>query len=575
MKRLWVLVGIGWLFVVACSQQSVVTQSFDKHDTVGENISLGFAKDLPNELIQQHVLAYVDTVKQPGGFIHPKNSYLNQEIKDLYRYNNYNIIWSSLTTPNSDAKDLLNGISECADQGLHPEHYLTDSLLAQLDDTYLYNQEIEVLKLIKLDINLSKAYIAYAHDLYYGHIDADQLGGNWQLKKKYTELAPYLAGKSFKEGIKMITPKSKSYKALQKKLQSYMALNNEGGWNTIPDTMRVAPGETHEAIYLLRDRLFYTGDYGKGLSLTSKGSLFDRDLQEALIRFQKRHGLQTNGTLNQETIAALNVPIENRIDQIKINLERMKWIPETETEKNIQVNIPDFRLTLYKRSKEIKSFKAIVGKNSSKTPILTDQIEFITFNPSWFVSDVSFNRHILPKVKEDPSYLKKFGYKLYARKDTKGEQPIDANSVQWAGINVINTKFRALHAPNSEDRMNGKIKFTMPNKEGLFICDAANPALFDFSYRSFNFSSVSVENPELLAKYLLDDRDWTIMNIREHMKASKPESVSLKDKVVVNVVYLTSWVDADGVLQFRDDIYGYDKLHADLLHLEDLRWNQQ
>ena len=123
--------------------------------------------------------------------------------------------------------------------------------------------------------------------------------------------------------------------------------------------------------------------------------------------------------------------------------------------------------------------------------------------------------------------------------------------------------------------MLGKIKFGMPNKEGLFICDAVNPALFNFSFRAFNFSSISVENPELLAKYLLNDKDWDIMTIQEKMANSRPESIPISDVVTVNIVYLTAWVNDKGQLQFRNDIYGYDTIHAELLHLENERWNQE
>ena len=545
------------IFIAAgCAQQTAIDKTNRTIRPEGDAF-LGYAKDLPLEVIQQYLLSCVDTIKQLDQISPSSRKKLLQEVKDLYRYNDYSLIWTTLTAPNSDAKDLLNEIAECREHGLNSDHYLSDSLFAQFDNTYLYHQEIDILKLIQLDIKLSSAYMAYAHDLHHGQIDSLPLGENWQLSKRYIELAPYMKGKTFKEAIKIVTPKSDECKAIQKKLQSYLALRNEGGWNTLPDTLYINPEETHEAIYILRDRLFYSGDYSsKGLRATSKSLIYDEDLQKSMSNFQRRHDLKDNGILNKETIDELNVPIEDRIDQIRINLERLKWIFEPESEKSIVVNIPDFKLTLYKKSKEIKSFKTIVGKRMSKTPILSDQIEYITFSPSWFVPDISFNRQVLPKAKKDPNYLEQLGFKLYARKDVKGENPIDINSVQWNNVDMINTKFRALDVPSSSDVKSGKIKFALPNKEGLYICDVANPALFDFSFRPFNFSSISVENPELLAKYMLDDREWDINTIGEPMKASKPESVSLTKKVAVNVVYLTAWVDTNDELQFRDDIYG-------------------
>lgn len=568
MKSIHCLLASWLIILVGCSKSGLLTRS-----SIPENSNvefLGYAKDLPTELIQQYVLSFVDTVT-----IDTRRSHIAKEVKELYRFSNNNLLWTTRTSPNSDAKELLNELLEVSEHGLNPEHYVSDSLLIQFDDTYAYNQEIDVLDLIDLDVKLSTAFIKYSYDLHYGQIDASQLGDHWIPSKRHVDLAPYLAGKGFKEGVRMIAPKNKDYRSLQKKLQSYLALQDEGGWNNIPDSMRVNIGESHEAIYLLRDRLYYSGDYNKGIINSSKGLVFDRDLQMGLIKFQERHGLKTSGLLNAKTIQAMNVSIEKRIDQIKINLERLKWMEEPETDKYIVVNIPDFKLKLLKKEKEIRSFKAIVGKSTSKTPILSDQIEFITFSPSWFVSDMNFNRHILPKAKQDPQYLELLGYKLYARQDLKGENPLDINEVQWSGIDVINSKFRALHTPNPNDKTSGKIKFSMPNTEDLFICDAPSPDLFEFSYRSFNYSSISVENPELLAKYLLNDRDWNIMAIQEHMQGEKPENIPLEEKVAVNVVYLTVWVDSDGSLQFRDDIYGYDQLHSNLLKLEDHRANQK
>ncbi len=403
MKAFQALVYLLLFFFISCSQQ-LATNKSDNPLSIDR-----IAKGLPPELIQQYVLAYVDTTKQSVYTLNSGIKTSQQEIKDLYRYNQYNLLWTTLTAPNTDAKNLLNGLSESFEHGLNPDHYLTDSLLDEFEATYAYNQEINILDLIQLDVKLSSAYLAFTSDLHHGQINPLLLGEEWQLSKKHTELAPYLAGKSFKEGVKMISPKSQKYLALQKKLKSYIALENEGGWPNIPDSMRVALDESNPAIHLLRDRLYYSGDYSKGLGTTSRGLTFDKDLKNALITFQDRHGLKPDGVLTPETINALNIPIEHRIDQIKINMERLKWLPEQENESTIVANIPDFTLTLYRKSKEVKSFKIIVGKESSRTPILKSKVEYIRFSPSWFVPNISFNRHILPKVKKDPNYLDKLG----------------------------------------------------------------------------------------------------------------------------------------------------------------------
>ncbi len=565
-----------FVFAIACNQKAVVINSSHPENAAGQETTetIGTTSSVPAELIQQYILAMVDTSRSES---YRQDLYYNKEIfkelKSFYRYNHDRLAWSTLQAPNSDAKELLNALSQAHEHGLDPEAYGVSQIVTQIEDVYQYKGEIDLKKVIQLDFLITHAYMTYAYHLYHGQLPPHALGEDWHIPKKRAELAPYLAGKSFRDGVKMIIPQSKAYTSLQKKLITYQAIAAEGGWNTIPDSMWLRPGGIDDAVYLLSERLFYSNDYKKGPSATST-STYDEDLEKSLSYFQQRHGLTPDGKLNESTIKALNVPVEKRIDQIRMNLERLRWLPEMPNGKSVVINLPEYRLHIYKKEKELENMKVIIGKNTSKTPIMLDQIEYITFRPSWFVPTSRFNRTVLPKVKKDPDYLDRYGYRLYARKDIKRERPIDSKTIKWQSIDHINDEFRAVHLPGPNGDMKGQIMFAMPNSEGLFICDASNTALFEFSLRPFNYSTISVEKPELLAKVLLNNRKWDIREIKHSMAGEKPESVTLEEKVPVQTIYLTAWVNEEGILQFREDIYGYDALQYDLMQLEDQYWRQ-
>ncbi len=557
-----------------CTKKSVILETSD-NDYGSTSETLGDSKGIPKELIQQYLVTSIDTIKADN-YIHDTHfkKELFNELKEFYRFNSHELVWSTLSAPTSDARTLLNELALSEEHGLFPEDYRVDLLVDQMNEVYDYSSELNISEVIHLDILLSAAYLTYAWHLYNGQINTKELGEYWHAHKKQTELAPYLAGKSFRDGIRMVEPASEAYGNLRKKLATYLSIADEGGWPVLPDSMRVYPGEYHEMIFVLQDRLFYSNDYNKGLTGPASGSTYDETLQEAVRSFQRRHGIAADGRLSKETIAALNVPIEKRIDQIKINLERMRWMPREANNKYLLVNIPDFSLKIYRKEKELETMKVIVGRDANPTPVISDQVEYITFSPTWSVSDNLFNRNVLPKVKEDPEYLNKLGYRLYARSDVKGENPLDIRTIQWHSIKIINHDYRVVHPPGPNDKMTGQVKFAMPNSEDLFLCDGSSSALFDFSFRAFNFSSISVEKPELLAKYLLNDRKWDVRRIKESMTSRTPTSVMLKEKIPVHVTYFTSWVDKDGVIQFRDDLYGYDARQAELMRLEDRSWLQ-
>lgn len=531
---------------------------------------LGDVSEISKATIREHILKAIDTL-QADTYIFDENlkKELFLELRRFYRFNDYKLAWSDLDAPSTEAKILLNELSSADEHGLNPELYNIETILELEDEAYNFSHEVNLADVMHLDFMMSAAYITYTWHLYNGRMNPKDLSNKWVSTRKKLELAHYLAGKSVRSGIELVEPQSLAYSELVKKLDVLISIANEGGWEPLPDSVELRPGDYNELVTYVRERLVLSSDFTRGLKQQEYNPVYDEALSTAVRKFQKRHGLDANGVINKQTIEELNIPIETRIEQIKINLERLRWMPRNIPDEYLLVNIPEFSLKLMKKEKEIQSMRAIVGNTESPTPVLNAKVEVITFSPTWFVSDQDFNRIALPRVKENPDYLRQTGYTLYARNDKDGANPIDIESVKWNSLKAINSKYRVAHTPGPNDKMKGQIKFVMPNQEDLFISDASTTSLFDFSFRAFNNSSISIEQPALLAKYLIDQRKWSIDLINEKMHQPKPENVTITSYPIY-VVYLTTWVDKYGVLNFRKDLYGYDATQRDFLHKDEI-----
>ncbi|MEL7005867.1 MAG: L,D-transpeptidase family protein, partial [Bacteroidota bacterium] len=358
------------------------------------------------------------------------------------------------------------------------------------------------------------------------------------------------------------------YDLLRKRLETYISISKEGGWPTLPDTISLRPGDYDNSVYDIRNRLSYSNDLGVSLSGGRGSGVYEGKLVDAVKSFQKRHGLNSNGIVDKETIEAMNVSVDYRIAQIKINLERLRWMPHEKDEKYLLVNVPEFKLRIYRKNKVVDDMRVIVGRLGTPTPLINSEIDYVIMSPTWAVPNQIFNESVLPKVKKDPNYLDNAGYKLYASLDGNSETLIDPSSLKWNEIEVIQNDYRVIHTPSPSDEKKGGIKFVIPNSESLYLCDAPTPSLFDFSYRTFNYTSISVEEPKKLARYIINQKKWDLEAIEENMNLKEPFTIVPESKIPIYVTYLTSIIDDRGNLIFSKDIYEYDKKQAELMGID-------
>jgi L,D-transpeptidase YcbB len=328
---------------------------------------------------------------------------------------------------------------------------------------------------------------------------------------------------------------------LQREIQRYTELQNKGGWPAVsPVKKSLRQGDTSPVVRQLKKRLQASGD----LSVTDTSSVFTTEMDKAVKKVQRQFCFAENGIVDEALVKALNVPVEKRLEQLQVNLERLQTSPIPNEGKRIVVNIPDYKLSVYEDAVLQFDMKVVVGKTSSKTATFDDELTHIVFSPYWNVPQSIVQNEILPAMKKKRDYLSANGYEITG---------------QEGGLPVIRQK------PGIHNAL-GLVKFLFPNHHAIYFHDTPVKSTFKNRVRANSHGCIRLEDPERLANYLLkDDPSWTPEKINKAMYAGKEQWVKLATAVPVYITYFTAWVDDRGVLHFRDDIYRYDtgaKTHA-------------
>jgi murein L,D-transpeptidase YcbB/YkuD len=284
-----------------------------------------------------------------------------------------------------------------------------------------------------------------------------------------------------------------------------------------------------------------------------------------VILFQKRHGLKADGAVGRETINALNVPLRQRVRQMELNLERLRWILGGLEERFIVVNIANFQLDVIENDKSVLSIKVVVGKPYLKTPVFTAKMTHIVINPVWNIPDSIARKEILKKIKKDPQYLSDQNIKVFKGWEPQ-EQPIDPKDIDWSKVSEKALPYRFRQEPGPLNPL-GNLKFMLPNEFDVYLHDTPSKGLFSRSTRSFSHGCIRIEKPLELAEYLFrDDPGWSQKELSAAIEKGAEQIITIPHPMNVHFLYLTTWVDDKGVVQFRNDTYGRDAGLDEALH---------
>jgi len=407
------------------------------------------------------------------------------------------------------------------------------------------------------DILLTDSLIRVGYHLLIGKVDPVQLDNNWNMDRTLEGLNSVLAlSKAIDDGtidklLESLRPQHLAYRRLRQALAHYRDIAARGGWDPVPPGETLKPGMTDQRVEALRERLARTQDVG-GTDLTSP--LYDASLETAVKAFQTQHGLAADGVVGKATIEALNVPVEARIDQIRVNLERARWVLHELPQEFVLVDIAGFYVRYIRDGQTIWEGRAQVGKPYRKTPVFRSRITYLEMNPTWTVPPTILKNDVLPAIKRDLGYLEQKNMRVI----DYSHNTIDAHSIDWSRYTGPDFPYLIRQDPGPENAL-GRIKFMFPNEHAVYLHDTPSKSLFDRTERAFSSGCIRIENPYQFAELLLDNtQHWDRKAIMTAIESAETRKVSLPRPVTVILLYWTVEADDNGDVVFKQDIYDRD-----------------
>ncbi|MFL5809916.1 MAG: murein L,D-transpeptidase [Flavisolibacter sp.] len=428
-----------------------------------------------------------------------------------------------------------------------------DDYIGYSGDSALYNSSLQQLvdslqdmkgpfhssdpTILKTELLLTQHFFQFASRALQGrnHLNAQEL--DWFIPRKKINLIALLDSLIENKGknISLFIPLNRQYGLLKNYLLKYYAIQKNNQWQQINYSKKFKQGDSSEIVREIKNRLFALGD----LPVNDSTTLFTLELKQAAKRFQSRFGLISNGIIDKIFISHLNQPVDELIRKILINMERIRWLPVQPTTDYILVNIPEFRLHVFEKGKYAWNMKIVVGSTAHNTVIFAGTLKYVVFSPYWNIPPGILKNETLPAISRNKNYLA-------------------AHNMEWHGNTV-----RQKPGPNNSL---GLVKFLFPNDYNIYLHDTPAKTLFEENERAFSHGCIRLSEPAKLARFLLrNDPGWDSVKVVKAMNARKEKFVTVKDMVPVYIGYFTSWVDREGILNFRDDIYGHDRKLADQL----------
>jgi L,D-transpeptidase YcbB len=479
-------------------------------------------------------------------------------VERFYKARNYQPAWSHNGHP-TQADTLIKAVEDAYADGLTPYYYhleLIKSLVAKAEKDLTFDQA----GFADLDILLTDAFLTLSCHLSGGCVNPVTRKTEWFAKQRTVDvssaLEQALREKQIRETLVKLRPEQGSYGRLKQTLAQYRDLLSKGEWPLVLSGPSLKKKMVSERVVALRKRLAASGDLEADAA--KGGDFFDDKLEQAVIVFQKRHGLKADGVVGKATFNDLNVPLRQRIRQIELNLERMRWIPGSIEQNSIVVNIANFGLDVLEKGKSVLSMKVVVGKPFQRTPVFTAKMTSLVINPSWNVPASIAQKEILKKIKNNPQYLTEQNFKVLGVRGPQNKE-IDPGTIDWSGINADKMAYRFCQKPGPLNPL-GRIKFMLPNQFDVYLHDTTSKRLFSESVRTFSHGCIRIEKPMELGEYVLREAPgWTREKLLAEINKGTEQTIMIPHPLDVHFLYLTAWVDEEGVLQFRNDVYKRDK----------------
>jgi len=485
-------------------------------------------------------------------------------IPPFYVRRQFKPVWIDKYGLNPAASALLRTIRRADREGLHPADYhlqAIETILAAKGEAPFAPRADQADAWSDFELLMTDAFLLFSTHLSGGRVNPETLHTDWLLSERSVDLMAALGSvvseTDLDQTLNHLRPTHISYRRLQEAWEHLRRLADHGGWPQVPAGAALRPGQRDPRSLDLRQRLYISGD------LTSEEmpddiTLYDDPLIAAVQHFQRRHGLKPDGLVGRQTLRALNRPVEDRLRQVELNLERWRWLPRDLGNRHIVVNTADFSLKAVENERTVLSMRVVVGRPARRTPVFSSRMTYLVFNPYWTVPRTIAVEDILPRLGHDADYLTRQGIKVFAGWQAGGLD-MDPKLVNWPAYSADHFPFRLRQEPGPLNPL-GQIKFMFPNKFDVYLHDTPNRSLFHRVQRDFSSGCIRVEDAVGLAAFLLGDpQRWSPQKIREALKTGTRQVHFIPHPLKVHLLYMTTWVDRSGVLQFRDDIYDRDR----------------
>ncbi len=480
----------------------------------------------------------------------PISNSVSKEVVEFYTKRNNQLGWFNQSGMTCAAPNFHNRLQN------YSRDFADSSLNNKALDLMMYNFEADekvfmskINQVEKLDLLLTVTFFKYAQKVY-GGTTKSSFDHEWFIprkKKDYQMVLDSLVSSALCE--KLQEPLNQQYIRLKDKLRQYRIIQKKGGFPVIVTTQKTfVVTQSDSSLLNLKQHLFLSGD----LKINDKTIVFTDSLKTAVQLFQRRMGLLESGKIDKLTLIELNHPIDFRIKQMMVNMERLRWIPEKMESNYLLINIPEFRLHIFENEKQVWATNVVVGKAVTKTSIFKGNLSHIILNPYWGIPTSIVRNEILPKLKENSNYLKNNNMEAFA-----GKNVINPNSINWNKYGE-NVPFDFRQKPGKDNAL-GKMKFMFPNNYHIYLHDTPSKSHFGNTKRAFSHGCIRVENPKKLAMYLLKNQPvWNEQKVDKILTTNTQTGIKVNPSIPVYIAYFTAWVDGNGQLNFRNDLYNLD-----------------